>query len=76
MHHLAQLVGQYYAVDDSPNAVIEGMVRQTLDVLHKITKSLQNEVHGHQLWPIALFQDSTKSPSSFKLQVASWGNLT
>lgn len=46
------LVGQY-AADDSPNAVIEGVVPWAPDVLRKIAKSLRDEARSHQLPPIS-----------------------
>jgi AP-3 complex subunit beta len=41
------LVSQY-AVDDSPNAVVKGVVPWAPDVLRKITKSFRDEVRGHR----------------------------
>jgi AP-3 complex subunit beta len=41
------LVGQY-AADDSPNALVEGVVPWAPDVLRKIAKSFRDEVRGHR----------------------------
>jgi AP-3 complex subunit beta len=43
------LVGQY-AADDSPNAVVEGVVPWAPDVLRKIAKSFRDEVRDHRLF--------------------------
>ena len=42
------LVGQY-AADDSPNAVIEGVVPWAPDVFRKIAKSFRDEARGRTL---------------------------
>jgi hypothetical protein len=41
------LVGQY-AADDSPNALVEGVVPWAPDVLRKIAKSFRDEVRYHR----------------------------
>jgi AP-3 complex subunit beta len=46
------LVGQY-AADDSPNAVVEGVVPWAPDVLRKIAKTFRDEAGGHDLYAIS-----------------------
>jgi hypothetical protein len=46
------LVGQY-AADDSPNAVVEGVVPWAPDVLRKIAKSFRDEARGKLAIPIS-----------------------
>ena len=46
------LVGQY-AADDSPNAVVEGVVPWAPDVLRKIAKSFRDEARGEFAFPIS-----------------------
>ena len=56
------LVGQN-AADDSPNAVVEGVVPWAPDVLRKIAKSFRDEARGKSAFPIS----RARSPFRFFL---------
>lgn len=58
------LVGQY-AADDSPNAVVEGVVPWAPDVFRKIAKSFRDEARGQTLHHRSVELAHTFLPSIF-----------